>query len=88
MKFVKRLLLVCLCIIVVLAGIGLILPQHVKAEHPIIIDAPALEIYSLTNDFQPYNKWSPWAQEDTNTQYRYEGPGSGVGAKIYWVSPI
>lgn len=86
MKFAKRLLFVCLGIVVVLAGIGLILPQQVMVERSVIIDAQAHEIYPLINDFQQFNKWSPWAQKDPSTQYRFEGPDSGVGAKMYWMS--
>ena len=86
MKFVKRLLLVCLGVVVVLAGVGLVLPQKVKVERAVAIDAPAHKIYPLINDFQQFNKWSPWAQKDPNAQYRFEGPGSGVGAKMYWTS--
>ena len=86
MKFVKRLLLVCLGLIVVLTVIGFILPQQVEVERTVVIGAPAHKIYPLVNDFQQFNRWSPWAQKDPNTQYRFEGPESGVGAKMYWVS--
>ena len=86
MKIVKRLLLVCLVIVCVLIVVGLILPQQVKVERSVVIDAPPHEIYPLINDFHQFNKWSPWARKDPNTQYRFEGPGSGVGAKMYWTS--
>jgi len=86
MKFVKRLLLICLVVILVLAAIGLLLPQRVKVERAITIDAAAHDIYPLIIDFRQFNTWSPWARKDADTEYRFEGPESGVGSKMYWSS--
>lgn len=86
MKFVKRFLLVILGLLVVVAAVGLFLPQQVRVERAITIEAPAHEIYPLINDFHQFNTWSPWARKDPDTQYRFEGPPSGVGAKMYWTS--
>ena len=86
MKIIKRIFLTGLGILTALVVISFFLPQQIKVERSIAIKAPAQKIYPLINDLQQFNTWSPWAQKDPDTQYRMEGPKSGVGSKMFWTS--
>ncbi len=41
-------------------------------------------MFALVDGFAQFNKWSPWFEQDPGAKYAYEGPRSGVGAKITW----
>ncbi|MCU0418180.1 MAG: SRPBCC family protein [Cyclobacteriaceae bacterium] len=52
----------------------------------VVINAPDSVIFEYVNNYQKFNAWSPWAKLDANTQYMYDGPTAGVGARMSWVS--
>ena len=72
--------------LIILAVIGLLLPSQVQVERAIAVAAPADKIYRLINDLRKFNEWSPWHRRDPDITYRFEGPESGVGSKVYWSS--
>ncbi len=84
MKIVKIIGGVVVALIVLFVGIGFALPQHVKVERDITIDAPPEAVFAKINSFKHFNEWSPWAKRDPNTKYTYSGPETGVGAKMEW----
>jgi carbon monoxide dehydrogenase subunit G len=86
MRILKKLLLGLIFLVVILAVVGLLLPSKVHVERATTINAPAETIHALISDFHNFNQWSPWAQIDPNTRYTFEGPASGVGAKMKWNS--
>lgn len=86
MKMLKRILLFVAGLVVLLAVIGLLLPAQSHVERSVVIDASVETVFPLVNNFHEFNRWSPWAKRDPDTQYRYEGPDSGVGAKVIWAS--
>ena len=86
MKFIKKLLVVVVGVLAVLVIVGLFLPQEVEVERKVTINAPVQKIYPMINDFRQFNTWSPWARNDPDMEYRFEGPESGVGSKMYWTS--
>lgn len=55
-------------------------------ERAIVVNASPATVFSVINNYQHFNKWSPWAELDPNTKYTFEGPVSGVGAKMKWES--
>lgn len=76
-------------LIVILASIfviGLFLPANTHVERSIKINANDETVFRLINNFREFNRWSPWAAKDKNTQYTFEGPVSGEGAAMSWVS--
>jgi effector-binding domain-containing protein/uncharacterized protein YndB with AHSA1/START domain len=81
----KKLVIALVVLAALLAGIGMLLPRMVHVERTIVIDAPAATVYALVDGFKQFNKWSPWAALDPNTQYTQTGPTFGVGAKQSWV---
>lgn len=66
--------------------VGLLLPSHIHVERSILIKAPRSAVFAPINDFRQFIRWSPWADVDPNTKYRFEGPTSGVGARMVWAS--
>lgn len=86
MKILKNVLLFAVGLLALLAVIGLLLPTQSHVERSAVITAPADTVFPLINNFHEFNRWSPWAERDSNTQYRFEGPASGVGAKVIWAS--
>jgi hypothetical protein len=55
-------------------------------ERSTVINAPAAIIFEQINNLKKNRNWAPWEAQDPNVKYSYEGPESGVGAKVSWVS--
>src|SRR5690606_39233266 len=50
------------------------------------IGAPSAKVFQQVNDLRNWQSWSPWAEKDPRTEYQYEGPVSGGGARMSWKS--
>lgn len=70
--------------LVVLVGLGFVLPDKAHVEREILIDAPTAEVFALVSDFNQWSRWSPWADLDPNAAY--EITGTGVGHRMSWTS--
>jgi uncharacterized protein YndB with AHSA1/START domain len=71
--------------LVVILGIAVIMqPAQGKVEKFIVINASPATVYNDLNSFKSFREWSPWAKMDTEAQYSFEGPESGVGARMNW----
>lgn len=86
MKIFKKALIGLAGFVALLVVIGLFLPSSAHVERSVTIQAPPSAVFPLINDLRAFNEWSPWARIDPNTQYRFEGPESGTGAKMTWAS--
>lgn len=86
MGILGKLLIAILVLVAAVVVIGFFLPRDVHVEREIVIDAPPSTIYSVVYGFTRFDEWSPWAERDPNTQYTFEGPSHGVGAKMSWQS--
>lgn len=82
----KKILLSILALLLSFIVIGLFLPQSVNVERSVVIEQPLETLFKRLNSFETFNTWSPWHGIDPKTQYHYEGPESGVGAKMSWQS--
>lgn len=83
-KILKRVLVVLVGAVALLALVGVFLPASVHVERSIEIDSPPANVFTLLNGFSRFNDWSPWAGLDPAAEYRYEGPETGVGASMHW----
>lgn len=83
---VKKILMALVGLVAVLVVVGLILPASTHVERETTIAASPEQVFGMVNDFQNFNRWSPWAERDPKTKYTFEGPSSGVGAKMSWAS--
>ena len=86
MKVLKILLFTVIALVVVFIAVGASLPDSSHVERSIVIDAPPAQVFELANDFQSFNRWSPWYSIDPNTEYTFSGPEEGKGAKMAWHS--
>lgn len=86
MKIFRRILFIILCIALILAGIGYILPRKVHVERRLLLNATQKTVFSQINTLKNWVKWSPWLQLDTTMKFIVSGPESGVGSSLSWVS--
>lgn len=86
MKILKRILIILAILLLVVAAIGLMLPSQVHVERTVSINKPQEIVFNYVNEIINWNSWSPWYEMDTTASYTQSGPGSGVGAKLSWVS--
>jgi len=47
---------------------------------------PPEKVFAIVGDLHRFQEFSPWAELDPNIKYTYEGPPTGVGQKMAWVS--
>lgn len=80
----KRILAGILAFLVIVIGLGFLLPDRVHVERSVVINAPREDVFALVGDFQRWDAWSPWADIDPATQYQITG--AGVGSKMTWSS--
>lgn len=86
MRFMKKLFLGVLGLIIGLVAAAYILPREVPVIRSIVIDAPPEEIFPYVNSLQRAAEWSPWLGIDPDVELTYSGPDEGVGNSLSWVS--
>lgn len=84
MKFLKGALAVLVVLGLLAVAGSLLLPARTHVERSIMVDRPPAQVFAVVNSFQRFKQWSPWAAYDPNAEYRFEGPASGVGARMSW----
>ena len=85
-KLLKAIIWILAVLVVVFVGGGYLLPNEVTVQRQAAINAPPEKVFALVDGYKRFNEWSPWAELDPKTQYTFEGPESGVGAKMSWAS--
>jgi len=83
---IKKIAIGLFAVIVVLLGIGMVLPKQVHVERSTVIKASPEQVWTWVSSFDNFNKWSPWFELDPNAKYTYSGTPGTVGAKMSWVS--
>lgn len=86
MNTLKKLLLGLAALSLLLAVVGVFLPDTAHVERSITIKAPPEQVHAVLNGYTRFNEWSPWSELDPKAKYEYSGPASGVGAKMSWAS--
>src|SRR3954471_8163608 len=86
MRIIKKIVVALIVLIVVLAGIGFMLPSAYKVERSVTIAAPAEVVFDQVNDLKKNEAWSPWMKNDPTLQISYTGPEAGQGAASSWSS--
>jgi len=80
----KKILVVIVAVLIVLAVVGWLLPRNKRVARSTTIARPASLVYATVNSFVLFPKWSPWQNLDPNMHQTTEGPRDGVGAKLVW----
>jgi ribosome-associated toxin RatA of RatAB toxin-antitoxin module len=86
MRIIKKLVIALIVLIVVLAGVGAILPSAYRVERSATIAAPAEVVFEQVNNLKKNESWSPWMKNDPTIKVSYSGPDAGVGAVSSWTS--
>ena len=86
MKLVKRIGLVLLGLLVVLAAGSLFISSKLKVERSIEVAAPAAAAFEQVNTLRNWERWSPWHGIDPHMLLTYSGPDGGAGASYNWFS--
>lgn len=73
-------------VLVILLGIGLVLPSTARVERSVELGNPISQVYDVLNGFKRWNTWQPWIALDPRAKYELEGEEFGVGARIKWNS--
>jgi hypothetical protein len=80
----RNVLIGLVALVVLIVGVGYLIPGRVEVSRTVTIDAPAEVIFPYINDYRRFNEWSPWADRDPDAVYTFEGPDAGVGARMSW----
>ncbi len=86
MRWLLRIVVALVLIVVILLGVGFLLPSSYRVERSVEIGAPPAKIYALLADPREWKRWTVWNQRDPAMKMEYAGPPSGTGAKWSWVS--
>ncbi|MCA0892355.1 SRPBCC family protein [Microbulbifer agarilyticus] len=81
-----RWLLYLLIFLALLVLAGFLFPREATTERSVYIAQPPQVVFPYLNNFQNFNKWSPWYQIDPSTEYTYTGNPEGKGAEMHWKS--
>jgi effector-binding domain-containing protein/carbon monoxide dehydrogenase subunit G len=85
MRFLKRLVVLLVVLVVLAIGVAFVLPGSAHVERSITIARPPSVVFAVLNSFRRFNDWSPWVGKDPQAHYTISGPVAGVGAKESWV---
>lgn len=86
MLWLQRLGAGLVVLLLLLLGVGLVLPREISLERRVTIAAAPAEVFPHLNDLARFNRWSPWSQRDPDMTLRFEGPEAGVGQRMIWSS--
>jgi|GEM_PF-1345972 len=73
-----------LAIVVLLVGLGAVLPRRWHVEQAIMINAPPSAIHAWVNDLQHWTDWAQWDQEALSPRNDVSSPSTGPGARLTW----
>ena len=85
-KVLKAIVWILAALVVIFVGGGYLLPNEVSLQRQTVVNAPPHKVFALVSGYKRFNEWSPWAELDPKAVYTFEGPESGVGAKMKWAS--
>lgn len=81
----KKLVLAVLVLIVLLLGIGFLLPKEWDVQRSVVINAPASAVYPMVATLKTWPDWTYWNRErDPSCAWSFEGPETGAGAVMKW----
>jgi hypothetical protein len=87
MLILKRIVIAFVVLVVVLLGIGFLLPRDVHVERSATIDAPPEVVFAHVNDLRQWEAWTPWSKDrDATLELEYGDPAAGKGAWYSWTA--
>ncbi len=86
MKFLKRLLVFIVAIIVITLIIALFIKQEMNAEREVVINKPTQDVFNYIKQLKNQNEYSKWSGMDANMKKEYRGTDGTVGFVSAWDS--
>ncbi|MFN4083235.1 MAG: SRPBCC family protein [Bacteroidia bacterium] len=86
MKILKNILIVLISIILLAIVVSFFLPGKVYVERSIEINTKVEIPFKFINNLKDWDKWSPWHNIDSLTQYTYSEFAEGEGSWYTWKS--
>jgi hypothetical protein len=83
MRFVKFFILSILSIFLVLTGLSLLLPSHLRVSRVIDVAASRTRVAATIGDLRSWNEWNSFIRNTPLTNKQYSSPPGGKGA---WLS--
>lgn len=80
----KKILVILLALIAGFAVFVAIQPGEYAVARTVTIPGSPATVFGVVNNFQEFNKWSPWAKIDPNMTTSYTGADTGVGSVYQW----
>ena len=71
-------------VVVLIVGVGLMLPRAFEISRSIVIAAPPERIHPFLDSFRNWPRWSSFDTADPDLRFELTEPSSGVGAKRSW----
>src|SRR5262245_12082930 len=85
MKWLKRIVLAILVLVVALALIGFFLPGRYRVEKSVVIKAKPEAIFNPLQNLKTWNDWTAWnTRRFPDMKNKYSGPESGEGSQVNW----
>jgi effector-binding domain-containing protein len=86
----KKFLKISMIILVILATIVFVPPLFMASSYTasssIVIESNSYNVFPYFADLKKWEKWSPWREKDTTTQYNYSENTFGAGSTMSWDS--
>lgn len=86
MKWLKRIGIGLLSLILLLLIIAWFLPREMNVKVSSEMDAPSQYVYNIVNDYKNVPKWDPWSAQDETMKFTYGENTSGKDAWYSWDS--
>ncbi len=84
MKAVKIIFFVLLGLIIAAVALSFTLPTEMKSERSIVIKAPKAYLFEQVRLLANNQRWSPWAEKDSNMKTNLAGTDGTIGAVYSW----
>jgi len=86
MKWIKRILVSILVLVVLVIGISFLLPKNSHIERSATINASPEVVFNIVNNLKSYDKWMTWNQMDPNWKVKMSDNTAGKDASYSWES--
>lgn len=83
MRALARIVGALACVLVVVVGVGLILPGRWEVERRATVDAPPAVVYRAISRIEGWPEWMAWPESGAE----FRGPAYGPGASFRWDDP-
>lgn len=82
MKLVKFALISLVVLFIVLTGLSLLFPSHLRVSRVINVVASREKVFGAVSDFRAWKNWNQFLSPNTLTNVQFSSPSSGKGAVL------